>query len=228
MLVMHHRVLRRLSRRLGHYHTGFHSAKIRSGVGRFSAGTNVLAMKVRVLLDPGVPDDCVRSVVWERVGHQRVVDTATAAEELAATLPGGHLAMMTVQYRKARKFAPAVLAAFEFRASTESRSLLAAIEVLKGLYATRARKLPEGAPVEFVPDRWAKHVWDDDGRLDRHGWEMCVLSELRNALRGANVWIDDGRCYQDRPSTSSVIWSGPGYDPTTQRDRNQPGSRDRH
>lgn len=78
-----------------------------------------------------------------------------------------------------------------------AEGLPAAVDTLAGLYVSGARKLPADVPVDFVPSRWVRQVFDDDGRPDRYGWEMCVLSELRNALRGANVWVENARRYQD-------------------------------
>lgn len=37
----------------------------------------------------------------------------------------------------------------------------------------------------------------DDRRIDRHAWEICLLIELRGALRGANVWVDHSRRYRN-------------------------------
>ncbi|WHY88642.1 hypothetical protein QNH39_12725 [Neobacillus novalis] len=42
------------------------------------------------------------------------------------------------------------------------------------------RKVPEGAPLGFVSNRWQKHVYDDDGSINRHYYEMAALTELRN------------------------------------------------
>jgi hypothetical protein len=116
-----------------------------------------------------VPDYRVRHAVWDEVGRDRPVEMAERADQIEANTVGGHLELVTAQYRKARKFAPAVLGAFDFRASTETDSLLAAVDVLADLYDTGARNLPADAPTGFVPERWAKHVWGPDGRTDRDG-----------------------------------------------------------
>jgi hypothetical protein len=36
--------------------------------------------------------------------------------------------------------------------------LLQAAGILAGLYATKARKVPDGAPASFVPARWAGYL----------------------------------------------------------------------
>ena len=151
----------------------------------------------RIMLDPEVPDHLVRSTVWETVGQERFTETAQRANEISESTPRHHLGLITAQYRKVRKFAPAVLAAIEFEAATPDDPLLVAVKALRDLYGSGARLLPDGSPTEFVPDRWWPHVQNDGGELDRYGWETCVLIELRSALRGANAWTNNSRRYQD-------------------------------
>jgi hypothetical protein len=99
---------------------------------------------------------------------------------------------------------------FTFRGSSDSDSLHRAIDTLAGLYMSGARKLPEDAPTSFVPQRWIDQVWTGDGELDRYGWEMCVLCELGDGLRGANVSVEHGRRYQD----PAEHLSNPSHKPT--------------
>jgi hypothetical protein len=51
------------------------------------------------------------------------------------------------------------------------------------------RKVPEGAPLDFVSNRWQKHYYDEDGTIDRLYYEMAVLTELRNHIRSGDVSI---------------------------------------
>ena len=151
----------------------------------------------RVMLDPSVPDHLVRSTVFELIGRDRLTQTAQRAAAIERPSPGGHLDLVISQYRKARKFAPAVLAAFDFQAAISSDPLRQAIGVLRDLYASGGRLVPPDAPTGFVPTQWRPYVFTDAGQIDRHGWEMCVLTQVRGALRGANLWIEHGRRYQD-------------------------------
>ena len=49
------------------------------------------------------------------------------------------------------KFVPDVLAAVGFAGGPGMDDLLQAVAILGGLYATKARKVPDGAPDGFVP-----------------------------------------------------------------------------
>ena len=75
-----------------------------------------------------------------------------------------------------------------------------AITLLRRLNADSARRVPDDAPVGFVPAKWRRYVTGSDGRIDRHGWEVSALTELRGALRAADIWVEHSRRYRDPTS----------------------------
>jgi hypothetical protein len=56
--------------------------------------------------------------------------------------------------------------------------------------------VPENAPLDFVKPRWESHVLTDDG-IDRHYYELCALSELRNGLRSGDIWVEGSHQYRE-------------------------------
>ena len=62
--------------------------------------------------------------------------------------------------------------------------------------ANQSRKVPKEAPTGFVRKRWGKFVFSDDG-IDRCFYELCVLSELKNALRSGDIWVHGARQFKD-------------------------------
>ncbi|MCP4225818.1 MAG: hypothetical protein GY773_20985, partial [Actinomycetia bacterium] len=104
-----------------------------------NATVTMFGQVARVMLDPSVPDHLVRSTVFELIGRDRFTQTAQRAAGIERPSPGGRVDLVISQYRKARKFAPAVLAAFDFQASASSDPLLQAIGVLRDLYASGGR-----------------------------------------------------------------------------------------
>ncbi|SDG69828.1 Transposase and inactivated derivatives, TnpA family [Lentzea fradiae] len=116
----------------------------------------------------------------------------------------GHLALIDASFTYLREFAPHVVAALEFVGSAEAKPLVEAVEVLRELYAKGGRKVPDGAPAQFVPTRWRGYL--DHARKTgnatayRHYWELCTLLGLRDALRSGDVWVPGSRRYAD-PTT---------------------------
>jgi hypothetical protein len=68
--------------------------------------------------------------------------------------------------------------------------------VLKDLNERQARKVPENAPTSFVRRRWERLVCTADGP-DRRFYEVCVLVELKNALRSGDIWVQGSRQFKD-------------------------------
>ena len=57
-------------------------------------------------------------------------------------------------------------------------------------------QVPADAPTAFIKPRWAKLVLTDEG-IDRRYYELCALSELKNALRSGDVWVQGSRQFKD-------------------------------
>ncbi len=150
----------------------------------------------QVVLDPAVPDGEVRDTILERVGSRRFHEVTSRAAEIDST-SDSYLEHLIGRYTRLRQFAPHLLAAFTFHAADANDELLAAIKLLQDLNNSRKRTVPDDAPTGFGARRWNRHLRDEDGQLDRHGWETCVLTELRGALRGANIWVDHSRRYRN-------------------------------
>ena len=173
-----------------------HEARIAANSGVATETVKLFTAVAGVVLDPSVPDSQVRSTILNRVGSTRFEEALDAAT--AITVPEtGHLDLVCSRYSRARQFAPHVLAAFDFHSANPTGPLLEAVELLKELNNSGARLVPKDAPVGHASAKWQRHITGDSSRIDRRAWEMSTLIELRGALRGANVWVDHSRRYQD-------------------------------
>jgi TnpA family transposase len=153
-----------------------------------------------IILDPEVADDQVRQRVHQLVSPVALSKAAGEAEEILEPMTGGHLGVWESRYGSVRQFAPKVLAAITFEANPSDDRLLSAVEFLQQINQTRRRSLGEDTPIAFVPPRWKPLVFNDDGSLDRHFWELCVLAELRTSLQSGAIWVSPSRKYAD-PAT---------------------------
>jgi TnpA family transposase len=77
-----------------------------------------------------------------------------------------------------------------------SEQLMKAVELLRELNKTGARKVPDDAPRGFVRPRWERHVFTNEG-IDRRFYETCVLSELGKSLRSGDLSVTGSRRYRD-------------------------------
>src|ERR1700722_16285590 len=122
--------------------------------------------------------------------------TVAEAETLAQPEEFDYLALLDERYSSLRKFAPLLLAHFEFHAAPAATELLQALALLRDLNASGKRTLPEHVPTGFVKPRWRAYVFTADG-VDRHFYELCALAELRDRLRAGDIWVTGSRQYRD-------------------------------
>jgi hypothetical protein len=111
-----------------------------------------------IVADPAVPDEEVGGLIHgEKIGWERLRAAQSAA---LAPLPKdhGHLAALDGSYGYLRQFTPQVLDAVRFAGGTAATELLQALEILRELNATSARKVPGNAPTGFVPGRWRGYL----------------------------------------------------------------------
>jgi TnpA family transposase len=122
--------------------------------------------------------------------------TVAEAQTLAQPEEFDYLALLDERYGSVRRFAPLLLANFEFNAAPNAAELLQALNLLRDLNASGKRMLPEAVPTGFVKPRWRPHVFTASG-VDRHFYELCALAELRDRLRSGDIWVTGSRQYRD-------------------------------
>jgi TnpA family transposase len=127
---------------------------------------------------------------------EQFTESVSEAEKLARPEDFDYLALLGDNYPQLRRYLPAFLEAFEFKAAPAARNIIEAVEVLKKLSAAKSRSLPDNAPTEFIRRRWAPYVFTSSG-LDRRYYELCAVTELKNALRSGDIWVPGSRQFKD-------------------------------
>jgi len=152
---------------------------------------------VRVVLDPTVRDTQLRQTIYRRIPAERLQRAVEESTRIVRPDEDSGFDFLRKRYGHLRQFIPAFLAAFPFRSHIDSDPLLEAIDLLRRLGERQGRHLPRRTGVDFVPPKWRPYVIDSQGRIDRGYFELCVLSELRAALRAGDVWLESSRRYSD-------------------------------
>ncbi|MBX9799981.1 MULTISPECIES: Tn3 family transposase [Azonexaceae] len=138
------------------------------------------------------PFTAIEAVIpWETF-----TQSITEAEKLAQPESFDHLHLIEEGYSQVRRYSPRLLEAFAFKAAPVAQKVLDGIDTIKAMNAANARSMPKDAPVEFIKPRWEQYVVKDDG-IDRRFYELCALSELKNALRSGDVWVPGSRQFKD-------------------------------
>lgn len=140
--------------------------------------------------DPFVALDAV--MPWDQI-----VASVEEAKRLARPVDYDYLDLLEKKFYALRKYTPTLLKSLVFRSTKSAEPLMKAVDIIRDMNETGKRKVPEGAPLNFVSNRWQKHVYDDDGTINRHYYEMAVLTELRNYVRSGDVSIVGSRQHKD-------------------------------
>jgi Tn3 transposase DDE domain len=118
------------------------------------------------------------------------------AQQLARDEDFNALSLITEHYPQLRRYGPMLLETFEFRPAPVARDLVDAVEVLRQMNREGSRKVPPNAPIGFIRKRWESYVFGAEG-IDRRFYELCVMAELKNALRSGDVSVVGSRQFRD-------------------------------
>ena len=131
-----------------------------------------------------------RVIGWERL--KLLVDG------LDKTLSNGRedpLQEVIDRYPVVRRLAPVVLGAFVFRSWKAADPGLAALDVLRGVYASGQRKFPAQVPMAFLKPGWRRWV-GSGAALDRRAYEVATMTTLRDGLRSGDFWVEGSRAFR--------------------------------
>ncbi|MHB0806898.1 Tn3 family transposase [Stutzerimonas nitrititolerans] len=123
-------------------------------------------------------------------------ESVSEAELLARPEGFDHLHLVGENFATLRRYTPALLEVLELRAAPAAQGVLAAVQTLREMNADNLRKVPAEAPTAFIKPRWKPLVVTPEG-LDRRFYEICALSELKNALRSGDIWVKGSRQFRD-------------------------------
>ena len=160
-----------------------------------------------VLLDPAIPPERVRDEVSRRIPRERVNELVERAASFEQTETAAFLACLDRRFPNLREFTPLVLDTLRFASGRAGSEVLEALAVLRAMNAGHLRKVPAGAPVGFLPARLRKVIVASAG-VDRHAWELCLLSEVRAELRAGEITVDGSRRFApwDTDLYSAEVW----------------------
>lgn len=80
--------------------------------------------------------------------------TVSEAEQLAQPEDFDFLGLISDGFPQMRRYTPAMLDIFEFRAAPAARPLLEVIDILRAMNRDKTRSVPQNAPLEWINQRW--------------------------------------------------------------------------
>jgi len=150
---------------------------------------------IPLLISEDIEKADVRSRVFKVAPRKVLMDVY---EEISTTVRKheGHFDFFAKRFSYIQRFAPEFLKTFEFKTGDPDDDLIMAIRILCK-YNTKPYNdpIPNDAPIGFVSSKWKPYIFDDRGNIVRRYYVLCVLWELRSALRAGNIWLEYSRRY---------------------------------
>jgi TnpA family transposase len=106
------------------------------------------------------------------------------------------LELIGKNYSQLRRYTPEMLTVLNLQAAPAAQDIFKAVETLRQMNDLKIRKVPDDVPVSFIPKRWEKFIFSG-GEIDRRFYELCLLSELKRALRSGDIWIKGSRQFKN-------------------------------
>ncbi|HLJ92252.1 MAG TPA: hypothetical protein VKU02_03575 [Gemmataceae bacterium] len=154
----------------------------------------------RTLLDPTVRDAEIRGLDYQQIAPETLRLAVEECEQIICPLDDSYFDLLATRYSHLRQFAPQFLETFTWRANQADAALVGAIAGMRAMNAAGLRKVPEDAPRASIPAKWEPYVLDEEDQCSRRYYELCLLWEIRGALRTGNVWIEGSRRYTNPES----------------------------
>lgn len=154
----------------------------------------------RILLDPAVRDSEIRELIYQQIAPEALRVAVDECDRIVRPLDDSYFDLLGTRYSHLRQFAPRFLETFAWHAGRADDPLLNAITVLRELNAEGLRKVPDEAPREFIPAKWEPYVITESGQLHRRYYELCLLWEMRGALRAGDLWVEGSRRFNNPES----------------------------
>ncbi len=151
---------------------------------------------VKLLLDQAIPDVEVRATVFQHWSREQLADLPAECRTLASPTDQLYMDETKRRYSYVRQFAPRLLETFVLQALIPNEPLLEAVAYLRERNRLGQRGIEADAPLAFVPAAWKPYVCPTPGEIDRALWEICLLDQLRQALKGGNLHVPHSRAFQ--------------------------------
>jgi len=147
-----------------------------------------------VLLNEDIPETSLRSEIFALISRKQLEEGLASVLE-QRSLDKYHF--FNRRYVYLRQFFPMLLKTLTFQAHQSPDTLLEAVHSLRDLNEPQS-KLPkhlEDVATGFVSTDWRRHVVNRDGTVNRRWYDLCVMWELRNALRSGRIWVENSHRY---------------------------------
>lgn len=128
----------------------------------------------------------------------KFVKSIEEAKTLARPISYDYIDLLENRYNQLRKYTPTLVRFLKFKSTNKtSKSLIAGLNLLNDVNISGKRKIPTNAPIDFISNRWNKYLYEKDGAINRHYYEIATLIELKNRVRSGDLSVEGSKNFKD-------------------------------
>ena len=150
-----------------------------------------------VLLEAKAKGDDLDHAIQSYISWDQLKQERDEAQDLARPINYDYIDLLKSRFRYLRQYTPILLEKLEFKSTEANESLIQALHVIKDMNETNKRKVPDDAPLDFVPKRFQNHIFDSKGNIDKTYYELAALTKLKDYIRSGDIHVTDSRKYKD-------------------------------
>ncbi len=140
-----------------------------------------------LILDDSIEDSHLRPLLFQQIDKDALSKQVSEVDTWLTDKHSHVFHQVTQRYSYLRQFAPALLEAVELQSDSEvESSVIKAVALLREMNQGGKRKLPEDAPLGFIPEK-VRALVEKDGVISKRDWECALLTAIRDEIRSGNV-----------------------------------------
>ncbi|WP_431064777.1 Tn3 family transposase [Methylotuvimicrobium sp.] len=148
-----------------------------------------------VLLSDNISQADVRQTIFGRIDLQILKAEQEELDTLLSSKYHDAFNRVVARFSYIRQFTPALFKHLQLQAETEdefSDGLLEAINMLNQMNTEGRYKLPDDAPIDFIPKKLRTMVIQDD-RPKKSAWECALLTVVRDQIKSGNLSVQHSK-----------------------------------
>ncbi len=153
----------------------------------------------KLILDEEIANADLREVIYESISKELLASKVEQTDNWLESKYNHEFLLLKDRYSYFRQFFPVFLNAIDLinDGLGSENHVLEAINALKTLNLNHDSSCPVDIPVEFIQPQLKQFIINDDGSIDRQGWELALLKTVRDEIKEGNLSASKGSFFQE-------------------------------
>ena len=148
-----------------------------------------------VLLNEDIKQEDIKNAIFQTVDEETLKIEMADIDDVLSDQYSDSFKRVIARFSYIRQFSPALLKHITFQVDTQdktSENLIEAINLLNRMNTEGKHKLPEDAPIDFIPKKRQPFVFQED-KLHKPAWECALLTVLRDQIKSGHLSVSGSK-----------------------------------